>query len=90
MPAVPATGDAYRQELYIGEAEDMMEIIDVGSTLTVTAGSFADVVTTRDWNPLEPDAIEEKSYARGVGKIREAKTAGGDGFAELVEYTLDA
>jgi hypothetical protein len=88
MPAMPAPGDVYRQEYYAGEAEDMMEIASVGGTLTVTAGAFDDVVTTKDWNPLEPDTIEEKAYALGVGKIREAKTAGGDGFAELVEYTV--
>ena len=90
MPAAPATGDVYRQEFLVGEAEDMMEIIDVGAALTVAAGSFDDVVTTRDWNPLEPETIEEKAYAAGVGKVREAKTAGGDGYAELVEYTLSS
>ena len=88
MPATPTPGDVYRQEFYAGEAEDMMEIGGVGGTLTVVAGAFDDVVTTKDWTPLEPDTIEEKAYAFGVGKIREAKTAGGAGFAELVEYTL--
>ena len=88
MPATPTTGDVYRQEFYVGEAEDMMEIIGVGDTVTVPAGTFDDVISTRDWTPLDPDTIEEKAYARGVGKIREAKTAGGAGYAELVEYTL--
>ena len=88
MPAVPATGDVCRQEFLSGEAEDMMEIIKVGASLAVRAGSFDDVVQTRDWTPLDPDTIEERAYARGVGKIREAKTAGGNGFAELVEFTL--
>ncbi len=88
MPAVPAAGDVFRQEFYSGEAEDMMEIIGVDGTATVRAGSFDEVVSTRDWTPLDPGTIEEKSYARGVGKIREAKTAGVPGFAELVEYTL--
>ena len=88
MPGSPDTGDVYRQEFYLGEAEDMMEILEIGGTLTVGAGTFDDVVTTRDWTPLEPETIEEKAYAAGVGKIREAKTAGGEGFAELVDYTL--
>lgn len=88
MPAAPVISDVYRQEFYAGEAEDMMEFIDVGATLTVRAGTFDDVVMTMDWTPLDPDTIEEKSYARGVGKIREAKSAGGNSFAELVEYTL--
>jgi hypothetical protein len=90
MPATPETGDVYRQEFLAGEAEDMMAIVEVGGRLTVTAGDFDDVVTTKDWTPLEPETVEEKAYAFGVGKIREAKTAGGDGFAELAEYSLTA
>ena len=87
MPAEPAVGDAYRQEYYVGEAEDMFEIIAVGGSVEVPAGSFEDVVTTQDWTPLEPEVIEEKQYAPGVGKLREEKTAGGDDVSELVEFT---
>jgi hypothetical protein len=90
MPAQPVAGDVHRQEFYPGEAEDMMQIIDTAATITVPAGTFDDVISTRDWTPLDPDAVEEKAYARGVGKIREAKTAGGSGYAELVDYTLGA
>lgn len=88
MPATPAVGDTYRQEFLPGEAEDMMEIIAVDGSVSVSAGSFARAVVTRDWSPLEPDVVEEKSYAPGVGKLRERKTAGGDEHAELVEYAL--
>ena len=87
MPAEPAVGDAFRQEYYPGEAEDMFEIIDVGGSVEVPAGRFQDVVTTRDWTPLEPEVIEQKQYASGVGKLREAKTAGGDDVSALVEFT---
>lgn len=89
MPADPETDDVYRQEFYAGEAEDMMQILEVGGTLDVEAGSFDNVITTRDWSPLEPESVEEKAYAFGVGKIREEKTAGGDGFAELVDFSLE-
>ncbi len=88
MPAEPQLADVYRQEFFPGEAEDMMQIIGVSESVTVAAGSFDDVTLTRDWSPLEPAAVEEKAYARGVGKVREEKTVGGDGFAELVEFTL--
>lgn len=87
MPADPTVGAAYRQEFLRGEAEDMMEVLTIGGSLTVAAGSFDDVVTTRDWTPLEPDVIEEKSYGRGVGKLREAKP-GTDDSAELVSFDL--
>ena len=87
MPATPAVGDAYRQEFSIGEAEDMFEIIADDDTETVPAGQFARVVVTKDWNPLEPDVIEEKRYAPGVGLIAERKIAGDRGRAELVRFT---
>jgi hypothetical protein len=87
MPAAPVVGKVYRQELLAGEAEDMMTIAGLGGSVTVPAGTYADLVTTRDWTPLEPDVIEEKSYARGTGSIRETHVAGGNGHAELVEYT---
>ena len=45
-------------------------------------------MSTRDWTPLEPEVVEEKSYARGVGKVREEKVAGGNGVVELVEFEL--
>ena len=86
MPAKPAVGAAFRQEYYVGEAEDMFEIIDVGGSVEVPAASFEDVVTTRDWTPLESEVIEEKQYAPGVGKVREEQIAGGDDVSELVEF----
>lgn len=87
MPADPTIGDVYRQEFLRGEAEDMMEIIAVDATVTVPAGRYTDVVRTRDWTPLEPETIEEKAYAPGVGRIRGEKVAGGVGFVELVEFS---
>jgi len=86
MPADPVVGDPYRQEYYAGEAEDMMLIIATAGPLTVRAGTYADVVATRDWSPLDPDVIEEKTYALGVGKISETKVAGGAGHVELVSF----
>ena len=77
MKASPAVGDAYRQEYYRGEAEDLAEVLEVG----------ADRVVTKEWNPLDPDVVEEKIYERGVGLIGEEKVRGGDGALELVSYT---
>jgi hypothetical protein len=86
MPATPAVGDAYRQELSAGEAEDMFEIVGIADTETVPAGRYERVVVTKDWNPLEPDVIEQKHYAPGVGLIAERKIAGDRGRAELVHF----
>lgn len=87
MPAHPVVGDAYRQEFLPGTAEDMGEVLATDGSVALPVGVFAEVVTTRDWTPLEPEVIEEKAYAPGVGLIQEADVAGGDGAAELVEFT---
>lgn len=90
MPATPAEGMAYRQEYWEGEAEDMGEVIAVGGSQDVPAGSFDDVVTTTDWTPLEPEVVEEKQYAPGVGLIREQHVAGGPGLIHLIEFSAPA
>jgi hypothetical protein len=87
MPAAPAVGDAYRQEYYAGEAEDMAEVIDTGATASVPSGEFDAVVVTEDWNPLEPEVIEHKYYAEGVGLVLEETVAGAEGRSELIEFT---
>jgi hypothetical protein len=87
MPADPVVGVAYRQEYYAGVAEDMGEVIEAEGSIDVPAGHFDDVVTTKDWTPLEPERIEHKQYAPGVGVVREALVAGGDEVNELVEFT---
>lgn len=86
MPAAAAVGDTYRQEFYPGEAEDMAEVLEVGATARVRFGTFDDVRVTEEWTPLEPETVEQKSFAPGVGLIRSVVTAGGEGGIELVEF----
>jgi hypothetical protein len=87
MLAHPVEGDAYRQELLVGEAEDLGEVIQTGATVSTPVGDHDDVVVTEDWNPLEPDVVENKWYAPGVGMVREEFVEGGSGSVELVAYT---
>jgi hypothetical protein len=77
MKAAPKVGDAYRQEYYRGEAEDLAEVLEVE----------ADRVLTQEWNPLEPDVVEEKTYQRGVGLVGEEKVRGAEGAMKLVSFT---
>jgi hypothetical protein len=67
MPAAPAVGDAYAQEDAPGVAEDRAEVVGVGESLTVPAGTFTDTLHTRESSPLEPGVSEEKWYVSGVG-----------------------
>jgi hypothetical protein len=71
MLADPRVGDVYRQEYDAGVAEDMGRVIKLGQSVTVPAGSYDDVLVTEDFTPLEPDVLENKSYARGVGLVQE-------------------
>jgi len=87
MPAHPEVGQAFRQELYPGQAEDVAEVVRLGASTSVPAGDFDDVLVTKDWNPLEPEPIEEKHYAPGVGLIYETATRGPAGTLELLDFT---
>jgi hypothetical protein len=87
MLAEPTVGEAYRQEFYEGEAEDLAEVVRLGETATSGGTTYDDVVVIKEWNPLEPEVVEEKSYAPGVGTVLEMATEGGDEHVELVEHT---
>ena len=67
MPTSPAIGTAYSQEVAPGVAQDMAEIVALGETLDVPAGSFTDTVRTHEWSPLEPGTNESKWYVSGIG-----------------------
>ena len=84
MQRAPRVGDRYRQEYYVGHAEDMGEVMRLDDSVTVPWGTFGHVLVTRDWTPLEPGLEEQKYYAPGVGLLLEAE---GDARVELVRVT---
>jgi hypothetical protein len=86
MKANPQVGDAYRQEYYPGEAEDMGKVVRLGAAETVPFRSLDGLLVTQDWTPLEPEVVEEKYYARGIGLVLETTVRGGSGRNELVSY----
>jgi hypothetical protein len=69
MPASPEVGMVYRQEHYKGEAEDSGEVLALGQRASVPAGEYDDLVKTADTTSLEPDVLEHKYYASGVGLV---------------------
>jgi hypothetical protein len=75
MPANPKVGRAYRQEYYFGEAEDEAEVVEVGLTLVTASGTYNEVVKTKETTALEPDALEYKFYAPGVGLVKASSEA---------------
>jgi hypothetical protein len=87
MEADPQVGDAYRQEYLAGEAEDHGEVLSLDEHAAVPFGTFDHVLMTEDTTPLEPDVVEHKYYARGIGVVLEVDVAGGSERVELVELT---
>lgn len=79
-------GESYRQEYYVGHAEDMADLVAADASVTVPAGAFVDVVKTLDYTPLEPDLKEEKYYAVGIGLVKAVNLATGEEEL-LIGYT---
>ena len=87
IPAHPTPGMTYREEYSAGQAEDGAEILSVTAQAIAPYGSFDDVLQTRNFTPLEPDLVEEKFYARGVGPVLEITVTGGSDRTELLTVT---
>ncbi len=83
MPAVPTIGLAHYQEYYATAAEDIAFVVATGLTLVVAGQTRTGCLQTLDWTPLEPDALEYKYYAPGLGLVREHRVGASDETSEL-------
>jgi hypothetical protein len=85
MKASPQVGDAYRQEFFLGDAEDLAEVVSVtGDEHAPAASCNGDCVVTREFTPIEPGHEANKHYAPGIGLILETLPDGGR--EELVKF----
>ncbi len=73
MLANPTIGTTYRQEWLLSEAEDFATVLEIDGTITIDLGRFEHCVVTEDRLAPEPDALEHKYYAKGIGFIFETK-----------------
>jgi hypothetical protein len=87
MEADPQIPDSYRQEYLKGQAEDTAWITGRGGSLKVPYGTVHDVVTSLEHTRLEPDVVDMKVYAPGLGIVLELAIAGGQEVAKLVKVT---
>lgn len=71
MPGKRTVGLAYRQEYYVGHAEDQAKIASLTETVSVAYGSFERVVVTEDSSRLDQQLVERKYYAAGIGLVFE-------------------
>jgi len=88
MMGSPVVGDSYRQEYLKGVAEDMGEVIDTNVSVEVPYGSFTGCLLTKEWTPLEPHIVDDKSYAPGIGMLVEQTVEGGSDRTELVSVSM--
>jgi hypothetical protein len=84
MPAHPKVGMRYRQEFFKGHAEDRAKIVSLNERVKVPLKRYRHTLMTIETNPLEPDTLEVKFYARGVGVVLAAGLSGDVDREELV------
>src|SRR5215204_1028305 len=82
MPADPEDGMRYRQEYYEGEAEDNGEVLSTREMAEVPNGRYDHALLTKDTTPIEPNVLEYKLYAKGVGPVLTLAVSGGPGSRE--------
>jgi hypothetical protein len=100
--ASPAVGDLYRQEFSIGNAEDVAEVLSISYSFgedpeldklvppalarLLCAG---DCIVTAEGAPLEPDVLERKYYAAGIGLFLTTSPGTGE-RVQLIGCNVDA
>jgi hypothetical protein len=76
MPAHPAVGQSFQQEVFKGEAEDRFRILDLAASVTTPAVSSKSAMLTEETTPLEPKVVDNKYYVQGIGTVKEQQVAG--------------
>jgi hypothetical protein len=69
MLADPQVGDTYRQEWYLGQAEDAAEVVSLNEEVTVPYGTFTNCLQTREFSTIDPELNEYKYYCTAVGAV---------------------
>jgi hypothetical protein len=87
LPADPQVGMTYRQEYYVGQAEDAAEVLSLTEHASVPFGTFDGCLETKETTALEPDVVEQKLYARGIGEVQATQVSGGTSVEKLLEFT---
>lgn len=96
MLANPTTGDSYRQEEYIGFAEDFGKIMGKNADVVLRRedafppGEFDGCLVTKEWNTLEGGSIEQKYYCPDLGLVLVVEHSGKSLRFELTDSAAAA
>ncbi|MGN6169392.1 MAG: hypothetical protein ACTHQQ_14665 [Solirubrobacteraceae bacterium] len=85
MLANPQIPDAYRQEYQHGNAEDTAWIVNRGTSVSVPFGTLHDALTSLEFARIEPNVVDQKVYAPGIGIAVETALTGPPEVAKLVK-----
>ncbi|MBA3743042.1 hypothetical protein [Sporichthya sp.] len=58
--------------------KDEAEVLRLGEQATVPFGRYDEVLVTRDFTDLDPDAVEHKFFAPGVGVVKSVSLTSGE------------
>ncbi len=64
-------------------------MLDLHASVSVPAGTFRDCLKTRETTPLEPELLEKKYYASGIGNVLEVDLRTGD-KVKLIKITTNS
>ena len=101
VPAAPVKGKVFRQEYSLGNAEDIVEVLETNYVYGKNAEldqlvpkalanhlCGAGCVVTGEGTPIQPDAFARKYYARGIGVFLETTPATGE-VNRLIDCNVD-
>lgn len=77
MPGLNLIGARYMQEIAPDVALDRAETVSMNETVKTPSGTYDNCLKVKETTPLEPDIIEYKIYAPGVGFVAETAPDGG-------------
>ena len=70
-PGTILLGARHFQEVAPGVALDQVEIVSLNTTVETPAGTFENVLETRETTPLDPEAEDFKFYFPGIGLVKD-------------------
>jgi hypothetical protein len=85
MRAKPGVGDAYKQEVAVGIAEDEARVISYDNKVKTPFATFGGCLKTEEFTKLEPGVLENKFYAPGIGFLMSQGVQGSNEVLRLSE-----
>jgi hypothetical protein len=87
MPGKPEVGVGFRQEIAPEVSEDEFEVLNLNASVSTPYVTTNRALQTKEFTPLEPEALDNKYFALGIGTVIETTVVGPEDHLELVSVT---